>query len=127
MKQKLQIFSRLVYLVLPATALLCCSWESPGYYNYSNRVIKNSNKIVAAETVQKDTLPKEQQESFDKAMKEMDIKLKEMDLKMKDMKIDLDMKLEALSQVNLDEIQKKTEASLKQIDWDKMQFLFHTS
>lgn len=127
MKQKLQILSRLVYLVLPATALMCCSWESPGFYNYSNRVIRNSNKIVDPEKVQKDTLPKAQQESFDKAMQEMDIKMKELDTKMKDMKVDIDLKLDALSQVNLEAIQKQTEASLKQIDWNKMQQDINTS
>ena len=121
MKKKLRIFSGIAYTVLPATALMLCSWESPGEYNYSNRVIKNVNKAITCEAVQKDTLPKTEQDSFDKAMKEMDINMDKMNEQMKNMKVDLDLKLEALSKIDIEAIQKQTEASLKQIDWSKMQ------
>ena len=60
-------------------------------------------------------------QAFDKAMKSLDKNMADLDIHMKDLDLNLDKQLESLSKINFDEIQKQTEASLKAIDWNKVQ------
>lgn len=113
MKKILQRISRLTF-VMPVSALSLCSWMSPNVYNYSNRGINTA-------VVVKDTLPKNSEDPFEKAMKELDVNLDKLNVEMKDLKVNLDMQLQSLSKIDFDAIAKQTEASLKQIDWNKMQ------
>jgi len=121
MKRNLLKLSNLAFAVLPATALMFCSWDSPGVYNYPNRVMNNSNNAIACNTTQTDTLPKADQENVNKAMKDLDIHMDKLNEQLKNIDINLDMKLDALSKIDIESIQKQTEASLKQIEWDKIQ------
>jgi hypothetical protein len=112
MKKILQRISRLTF-VMPVS-LVFCSWDNPGMYSYPNRVIAASQVIA-------DTLPKTKQDQIDKAMKELDVNLSKLNVEMKDLNINLDKQLQSLADIDIDAIQKQTEASLKQIDWNKMQ------
>jgi len=113
MKKILQRISRLTF-VMPVSLIVFCSWDNPGMYNYPNRVI-NANQVIT------DTLPKKTEDELEKAMSQLDIKLDKMKVEMKDLKIDLNKQLQTLSAIDFNAIQKQTEASLKQIDWNKMQ------
>src|SRR4051794_3633786 len=99
MKKMLQQLIALRLCVMPATVILFCSWENPGMYNYPNRVI-------ARNSVEKDTIPKDRQDDFDKAMKELDFHMDSLNVHMKDLNVNLDRQLESLSKINFDEIQK---------------------
>ena len=83
-------------------------------YSYPNRVIAASQVIA-------DTLPKTKQDQLDKTMKELDIDLSKLNVEMKELNINLDKQLQSLADIDIDAIQKQTETSLKQINWDKMQ------
>jgi len=105
--------------MLPASALLICSWQNPKENNYPNRDRININ--------QRDTVPKSDykveidMQAFDNAMKNLDKSMANLDLHMKDLDLNFGKQLESLSKINFDEIQKQTEASIKSIDWNKMQ------
>lgn len=114
MKKILQQLRGLTFCVMPASVLVFCSWESPGMYNYANR-------IIPCYSVQKDTIPNNKQDDFEKAMKELDAGMDDLNVQMKNLDVNLDKQLESLSKINFDSIQKQAEASLKQIDWNKMQ------
>ena len=120
MKRLFKHFPLLGFAVLPATVLLVCSWQNPTKNKYSNKGGININ--------QRDTTPKSNykdveidMQAFDKAMKSLDKNMANLDVHMKDLNLNFDMQMEALSKINFDEIQKQTEASLKAIDWNKMQ------
>ncbi len=120
MKKILRSFPVLSFALLFTGVLLLCSWQNPNENNYSNkdRVIIN----------QKDTTPKYDykigeidMQAFEDAMKNLDKSMANLDLHMKDLDLNFGKQLESLSKINFDEIQKQTEASLKSIDWSKMQ------
>jgi hypothetical protein len=111
MKRNLKHLSQFTYSVLPVTALMLAAWKAPGNNYHSCRKIA---------IIQSDTIPDTQQ-SFDNAMKQLDINLDNLNEQMKNLDINLDKKLEAVAKINIDDIQKQTEAAIKAIDWDKIQ------
>ena len=120
MKKILKHFPLLSFAILPVGVLLICSWQSPHENDYLNKGSINTN--------QKDTTPKNNykdgeidMQAFDKAMESINKSMTNLDLHMKDLNMNLDKQLESLSKINFDEIGKQTEASLKAIDWNKMQ------
>ncbi|HEX5152374.1 MAG TPA: hypothetical protein VFW07_13060 [Parafilimonas sp.] len=120
MKKILKPFPILSFAILSASVLLLCSWQNPNENNYSGKGGININ--------QRDTTPKYDykigeidMQAFDKAMKSLDKNMADLNLHMKDLDLNFGKQLESLSKINFDEIQKQTEASIKSIDWDKMQ------
>ena len=119
MKKRLRYFPILSFAMLPAGALLICSWQNPNHNNYSDKSGININ--------QRDTTPKYDykveinMQAFDNAMKNLDKSMANLDLHMKELDLNFGKQLESLSKINFDEIQKQTEASIKSIDWHKMQ------
>jgi hypothetical protein len=111
MKKSLKRLSGFTYSVMPVTALIFAAWTTPGN-NY--HVHKEGNII------QVDTTPDAQQ-GFDKTMKQLDINLDNLDVQMKNLNINLDKQLDAIAKINIEDIQKQTEASIKAIDWNKIQ------
>jgi hypothetical protein len=110
MKRSLKHLSRFTYLILPVTALILAAWKTPAN-NCSGRAVA---------IAQSDTTPDTQQ-NFDNAMKQLDINLDNLNAQMKNLDINLDKQLDAIAKINIDDIQKQTEAAMKTIDWDKIQ------
>ncbi len=107
--------SKLRLFVMPATVLLFCSWENTGMYNYSN-------KVAACNVNTTDTLPKDKQDEFNKAMEELDENMADLNSKMENIKANADKEIkEALSSVDFKTIQEQAEAGLKKVDWNKIQ------
>jgi hypothetical protein len=120
MKKIQKHFPFIDFCLLPLGFLIVCGFNNPGK-SYANNNFKNTNHI--------DTVPENNyngnnfnSESFNKAMKELDENMANLDVQLKNLNVNIDTQLkESLSKINLEEIEKQTEASLKQIDWNKMQ------
>ncbi|SFQ43606.1 hypothetical protein [Parafilimonas terrae] len=110
----LQIF-RIRLFVLPATALLLCSWENPCMYNYANRKMP--------ETVNKtDTLPENNTKDFDKAIEALNENMAKLNKQMKEIKIDVDKEItRALSSIDFKAMEKQVKENIDKINWDKVQ------
>ncbi len=119
MKKIMKHLSKFSFCVMPATALFFCSWDNPGKYNYSNRVIPVS-------ITQTDTIPKNKQDDFkaddlEKAMEALEESITDHDVQMKDIDVKIDKEVRAaLSKIDFEKIEKQA-AALKEIDWNKMQ------
>jgi len=113
MKKIMKHFSRFPFFVLPASVLLFCSWQEPKGNHYSDNGYENTNR--------KDTVPGKIDKEYDLNMKELDKAMDNLNIQMKNLNLNFDKQFEALSKINFDEIEKQTEASLKAIDWNKMQ------
>jgi len=105
----------LAFSLAPSTLLLLCSWESPGMYNYPNRVL-------ASNYIHNDTIPQDKQDEFDKAMKELNEGMKNLNEQMKNLNVNIEKQVKAaLSAVDMEAISKQTQETMKAIDWSKMQ------
>jgi hypothetical protein len=105
--------------LLLVSVLFICAWKAPAGTNYLHNPFINVN--------QRDTEPKDQKDNFntndiDKAMKNLNENMANLDIQMKNLNLNLDKQIrESLSKINFEEIAKQTEASLKEIDWNKLQ------
>ena len=120
MKKFQHQFSSLKFSFLLIGVIVACAWQKP---------VAKQNSNYFANADQLDTLPKSNtdreilnSEAFDKAMEALDKNMDTLDVQMKNLNINIDQQIAAsLSKINVDEIAKQTEASLKQIDWNAMQ------
>ncbi|MFT4152370.1 hypothetical protein [Parafilimonas sp.] len=101
--------------VLPATALLLCSWENPCMYNYANRKMD--------ETINKtDTLPGSKTKDFDKEVEALNKNMAKLNKQMNEIKVNVDKEVaNAMASVDAEAIQKQVQESINKIDWDKVQ------
>lgn len=115
MKKTFRQLFRIRLFVLPATALLLCSWENPCMYNYTNR------KMDA--TIHKtDTLPENKTKDFDKAIEAFNENMTGLNRQMQGIKIDVDKQItKALSSMDFEAMEKQVQESINKINWDKVQ------
>ena len=118
MKKTFKQIPPFAFALLPALIIIICAWQDPN--NQTQNINVNDNNA--------DTAPKGyyndkkiNMHDFDEAMKELDVQMSKLDEQMKNLDINIDKQVkDAVSNINIDEIQKQTEQSLKAIDWDKM-------
>jgi hypothetical protein len=108
MKKIAKYFQPLVFVLPASLLLLFCSWRQP-----------NPNHFYL--TRQTDTVPGKDNININLDMQGLTRAMDELNIQMKNMNIDFNKQLESLSKVNFDQLAKQTEASLKAVDWNKMQ------